>query len=567
MFRLEWIDKLGEKANEGMLETRRRVWTNRFSIACMSLAALLNPLYLGFGLIQLWITSLLILGFFGVGVLLLAKRKLILGQLTVTSACNFGLLWVCFHFGAQTDLHFVFFFSAMVTPFLFSGRDKVAGIVAFSLPIALMFGFHILKKTLQMESVVHDDTRIAIELISFLAASAGAFLTIKRITDNLEFMYTENIKKTRLLRVRQESLTLRTEELNATLEALPDACLRVSADGIIREVNGTVRPIWKRRLREKSIRSILGEVIGSQLLGACSAAQNTGLVQTHQFRWSPFGIPLQFEARISSVGLGDCIINIRDETARNKHSEIMRQQEVKIFQSAKMATLGEMAGNIAHEINNPLAVILGMAEIIDGKLEEENVKPADLRKNVNKIVDTAKRIAKIVAGLKHFARDGQKAPMGAVNLASVLEETLTLCEHSLKMKGVSIKVDLPPNWVVSGRSIQLSQVFLNLIGNASDAITHLETKTISVTATQNDGKIEVRVQDSGSGIPAEIVEKLFNPFFTTKEVGKGTGLGLSISKGIIESMNGTLSYDDTKPNTTFVVRLNVYDVVAESNAA
>jgi C4-dicarboxylate-specific signal transduction histidine kinase len=414
-----------------------------------------------------------------------------------------------------------------------------------------------LRKQFEFTSVVSEELVLAIEVFGFLSAALVAYATIKRFTDNLEFMVSENLKKTRLLRFRQESLTLRTEELDATLEALPDACLRISSEGVVRAINGSVRSVWKRSLRDKSLNNIVGDSTAKEILSACEIAGETGKVQMHAFRFRTHGLELCFEARVSAVGLGDFIINVRDETARNKQTELLRQQDVKIFQSSKMATLGEMAGNIAHEINNPLSVILGIAEIMEGRLEDAETPQPELLKYLSKIVNTSQRIAKIVLGLKHFARDGNKEPLGPIDINHVVDETLTLCENSLKTKGVKFinRLGNVSGIFVKGRSIQLSQVFLNLIGNAADAISELDIRTIELSAELKDEAIVFSIADSGSGILPEVREKLFNPFFTTKEVGKGTGLGLSISKGIVESMGGTLTYDSARSNTTFCVTL------------
>jgi C4-dicarboxylate-specific signal transduction histidine kinase len=557
MFSLKWVDKLGEKNNEGMLETHRRVFTNRFTLICLLLVAFLNPFYLSFGPIGLWISNTLLLFGFALGAVALAKQRLVLGQLIVTSSCNLGIIWVCLNLGSNTNLHFILFFSSFVTPYLFAAKDRNASFFAFLFPMALMMGFHLMRQIESVPAQMGQNLRVAIELMAFGSASAGAFTTIKRITENLEFMTSENLKKTRLLRLRQESLTKRTEELDATLEALPDACLRVSAEGVVKAVNGSLRPIWKRVLKDKSIESILGKETAKRFETACLEAKKSCKVQTFALHWQKHKLDLHFEARVSLLGKNDFVINVRDETKRTKQSEVMRNQDIKLFQSSKMATLGEMAGNIAHEINNPLAVILGTAEILEGKLEDEEFRAADFKKYLAKIASTAQRIAKIVTGLKHFARDGQKEAIGPVQLSQVIEETLSLCEHSLKMKGVTLKSDIQNSnsSKVIGRSIQLSQVFLNLIGNAADAVYNLETKTILIDTNETDENITINITDSGLGIPKETADKVFNPFFTTKEVGKGTGLGLSISKAIVESMGGKLTYDDTYANTRFCVTL------------
>ncbi len=234
---------------------------------------------------------------------------------------------------------------------------------------------------------------------------------------------------------------------------------------------------------------------------------------------------------------------------------IIKQQEAKIVESSKMAALGQMASSIAHEINNPLAIISAKAQQLEKmfKLSQTFDDKSKALDHTNKIKDTIERIAKIIKGLRQFSRDGEHDPMRASSLEVIIEDTLSLCKEKFRSSGVELKLNLEYRGEILCRDTQISQVLLNLLNNSFDAVNESETKWIELSTTLTFQGIEIMVTDSGLGIPKEIQSRILDPFFTTKEVGKGTGLGLSISKGIIESHNGVLRFDTKCVNTRFVI--------------
>jgi C4-dicarboxylate-specific signal transduction histidine kinase len=232
--------------------------------------------------------------------------------------------------------------------------------------------------------------------------------------------------------------------------------------------------------------------------------------------------------------------------------------EAKMVNSAKMSALGEMAGGIAHEINTPLATIT----LLTGQLHEmvlEGELDRDIfARNIKMIEDTTLRISKIILGLRTFSRDSSKEAFESHAIKGVVDSTFQLCREKFKNANIEVKLDpIPDNLIVDCRSTQLSQVLLNLLGNAADAVEELPEKWVRLAVTTEGEDLLMRVTDSGKGISADVQKKIFQPFFTTKMVGKGTGLGLSISKGLIEAHRGTLSVDAKSPNTCFVIRIPI----------
>jgi PAS domain S-box-containing protein len=250
---------------------------------------------------------------------------------------------------------------------------------------------------------------------------------------------------------------------------------------------------------------------------------------------------------------------LHDVTEQKLAEQELDQQKGLALQSSKMAALGEMAGNISHEINNPLAIIHGSAEQLKRLVDNKQIVDENVVKIINRIVNTTQRISKIVKGLRSFSREAELDPFVPALVSELIDETLALCESRLKHQGVRIDVNLfDPLVKIDCKSIQISQVMLNLINNSTDAIALLQDKWIRIACEKLDEEtIELSVTDAGGGIPTEVATKLMQPFFTTKETGKGTGLGLYVSRVILHNHGGALTVDPKSPNTKFVLRLPI----------
>jgi signal transduction histidine kinase len=243
-------------------------------------------------------------------------------------------------------------------------------------------------------------------------------------------------------------------------------------------------------------------------------------------------------------------LHAQDELART---------HAKMITSAKMAALGVMAGGIAHEINNPLAVLQGYAARIRRAIGEPDASRR-IEEAVSHVHDTIARISRIVAGLRAFARDSEADPIEPSSVAAILADTLALSSERFKSRGVVLDVTtVDAELRCDCRATQICQVLINLLNNAFDAVEAApqrpDGKRIAVRVEADGAWICFEVRDNGPGVPEAIRERLFEPFFTTKPVGRGTGLGLSISKGIVESHGGTLGVESGEWGSAFVVRL------------
>jgi PAS domain S-box-containing protein len=234
----------------------------------------------------------------------------------------------------------------------------------------------------------------------------------------------------------------------------------------------------------------------------------------------------------------------------------LRTKELKIIQNAKMATLGEMSSNIAHEINNPLTIIIGQLQLLDLEFKSDKIDFEKIKQISKSIENTTLRIAKIIKGLKTFSRNAENDPFEQITFKQIIEETLSFCEQRFKNQQIQIKI-LPydPHIILECRPTQISQVLINLLQNSFDAIANLKEKWIHIEIMQNQHMTKIKITDSGQGIPPELQNKIMQPFFTSKPKEVGTGLGLPICKEIIENHQGKFYYDPNCSNTTFVIEL------------
>lgn len=238
-------------------------------------------------------------------------------------------------------------------------------------------------------------------------------------------------------------------------------------------------------------------------------------------------------------------------------TELQNKQDA-LIASSRMSSLGEMASGIAHEINNPLTIIMGNAAKIESLTTKPEVDLKLIHNNSERIIKTVHRIAKIIKGLQAFARETSSELFQRVEIKDVIENTLELCRERFIKHGTQLKLDenCGKSLFFWGREEQIAQVLMNLLNNSFDAVQDLDEKWIKIEVTSSDAKIYLSVTDSGTGIDRKIEERMFSPFFTTKEVGKGTGLGLSISKGILDRHKGKIYIDHKSSNTKFVVELD-----------
>jgi signal transduction histidine kinase len=239
--------------------------------------------------------------------------------------------------------------------------------------------------------------------------------------------------------------------------------------------------------------------------------------------------------------------DISEKVTAEKEIELAR---AKAIQASKLASLGEMAAGIAHEINNPLGIISGSLYGLP-KVRDQEEK---FSKKIATMDAAIHRIVKIVNGLRKFSRAPMPRELKMHSLSTIIEETLVLTGTRSKQKNVSVKIPDPCALQVHCDPIEIEQVLINLINNAIDAAAETPDPWVEINLDETRDSVIVSVRDSGPGISPEIEEKLFQPFFTTKPVGSGTGLGLSICKGIVDAHQASISLNRNDTHTCFEIR-------------
>ena len=240
----------------------------------------------------------------------------------------------------------------------------------------------------------------------------------------------------------------------------------------------------------------------------------------------------------------------------------LKLAQAQVIQSSKLASLGEMATSVAHELNQPLNTIRLAAGNITDRINVKKFTPEYIINKLKRIDDQVVRASAIINHLKMFGRNASEKPH-ALNPEDVMKSVIKLIGEQLRLDNIIIKLDFNIySFLVCGHQIQLEQVFLNIINNARYAINENKKNIkrniyVSGSLIEESNKFKISITDTGGGIPNDLLPHIFTPFITSKPMGKGTGLGLSVSYGIINEMNGSINVKNVKQGSCFTIILPV----------
>ncbi|HLQ59956.1 MAG TPA: ATP-binding protein [Gemmatimonadales bacterium] len=328
------------------------------------------------------------------------------------------------------------------------------------------------------------------------------------------------------------------EQWETAFDALSEGIAVVDDEGRVRRSNRALAGLLGTPLQ-----NVVGTPLGEALLGKPHALQELLAATRRGDRPAPLVARSDRLRRALRVNAARIPGAATEQSIVVMVEDVTEQQalETQLVQSEKLAAVGQLVSGVAHELNNPLTSIAGLSEFL---LEQKELGKKD-RGHLQVIQEQAERAGRIVRNLLTFARKGS-AERVPVDLNDVIRRTLSLTAYDLKLQDIAVERELSgalPD--VFGDRHGLQQVVLNLVTNAAHAVAEnpRERRREITVSTWFDGLVHLRVADTGPGIPDEIVQSVFTPFFTTKEPGKGTGLGLSITYSIVESHGGQITLE------------------------
>jgi PAS domain S-box-containing protein len=257
---------------------------------------------------------------------------------------------------------------------------------------------------------------------------------------------------------------------------------------------------------------------------------------------------------VGVVGVGQDITELNKVRAEQEKER--KESAAQIIQASKLATLGEMATSVAHELNQPLSIIRMAAENSRRKMSKENVAVEYLTDKLQRIEEQTARAAAIIDHMRMFGREATEEP-ALIDPRNVVTNALDLMGEQLRLAGIEVVTEFPEDSpCVLGHIIQMEQVVINLLTNARDAMSEKGTASTIILRIFSDPKnIHITSEDTGGGIAQNALTRIFEPFYTTKEMGKGTGLGLSVGYGIIRDMGGTITAENINDGARFTITL------------
>ncbi len=345
-----------------------------------------------------------------------------------------------------------------------------------------------------------------------------------------------------------------TEEWETAFNALTEGIAVVGADGTVLRANRALSA-----LAGAPEQDLVGRDFAAGVAGGSELVRKLIAAAYRRERPAPAEVRLDRDRRVlrltaapltGSVAGGAAVMLVEDVTEQ-------RALEAQLILNEKMASIGQLVSGVAHELNNPLTSIAGLAEL----LLEPNMLPDGPREHMRVIHDQAERANRIVRNLLTFARQGSPEKE-SVDLNDVVARTSLLISYELKLRGVELESRPSSDPVlVLGDRYELQQVLLNVVTNSVQALSDLEPgrpRRITLTTSRSDDQAWLRISDTGPGVPPALIPHLFTPFFTTKGPGQGTGLGLSLSYGLIESHGGRIFYQPAREGgAEFVITLPV----------
>lgn len=349
--------------------------------------------------------------------------------------------------------------------------------------------------------------------------------------------------------------------VTACTQSIPDQLLIMGKDGYLQHLNVDGIEHFSYKLpRAKSYWSDhFPASIEKSLFEYFEKSLQEQKTHSFSYEFTEIGEETQYyHMRFSPLDETHVILWLRNKTHDTLAQMALEEQKLKSIQMAKMSSLGQMAAGVAHEMNTPLTLMVGHLSLLSKKLGSNQ----EIKHHLHDMEVAIERTIKIVKALRNFSFDDSSEPLTEISVNELIDETLSFCRERISFSKLKLELDIDQEFFVLGRPIELSQVLLNIINNAIDAVKlrseddqAVVENWIKIKSMQKDEAIMIVVSDSGAGIEARYREKVFTPFFTTKKKGEGTGLGLSLSRDLARGLGGDLVLL-SEERTSFALILN-----------
>jgi PAS domain S-box-containing protein len=394
-------------------------------------------------------------------------------------------------------------------------------------------------------------TAAVVAILAFLVVNERAWLkTLKR----------EVKEKTQDLEHTAKRLRRSEERYRSLVESADDMIYTIDKDCNILSINRYWTQLTGQQAEEvigKNIMDIMEYKAPDNVCSIVGKAFETSETFAHEERVKmanrEYWLDTKYKPVLTAEGRTGAVLVISRDVTEQK------MLEEQLFQTEKLASLGSLSAGVAHEMNNPIAIILGFTELLLERFPEDS-KEYDILKTIERQGNNCKRI---IENLLAFARIPQKATI-KTDVAEDLQKVINVVKNTLLTNKIDLKTNIEPNLpMVTGDGQHLEQVFLNIINNAMAAMDGGGILTISAYRSHN--MVDIGFSDTGHGISPEHMDKMFEPFFTTKKVGEGTGLGLSVSYALVKKVGGDIRVksqirqEGEEPKTTVTVCLNIAD--------
>jgi two-component system NtrC family sensor kinase len=328
-----------------------------------------------------------------------------------------------------------------------------------------------------------------------------------------------------------------------------DAAVHISGYTVEEALNDiTIRDVYPEGGAQEVMRMLLSEEyggVGKLISYHIDAKHKSGEIFPISLNAS---IVYENGKKVATIGF------FHDRRAEIRMKKELEKTQIQLLQAEKMASLGKMAAGVAHQLNNPLSGIILFTKLVT----EEYDLPKDALQDLERVLDDANRAKDIVKELLEFSRQTSH-DMKPLDINNIISRTVFLLENQSIFHNIQIEKDLDKDLpFIMGDAQQLNHVFMNTILNAADALEGTGIMGLKTHVSPETGMVCIEISDTGSGIPADVLPHIFEPFYTTKEQGKGTGLGLSMVYGIVESHGGSIRAEsEPGVGTTFYIELPV----------